>query len=78
MHGGDEPHVLDCRVEPVLRLHDVGDADLDLAAAHHGNDDVVAGRGLDQHVHAGLLLQHLGDRGRVVWLSEPGGRVAKP
>ena len=48
----------------VLRFHDVGDADLDLAAADHRDDDVVAGGRLHQHVHAALLLQHLGDRGR--------------
>ena len=55
---------LNCAVERVLRLHDVGDADLDLAAADHRIDHLVAGGRLHQHVDAALLLEHLGDRGR--------------
>ena len=51
-------------VEAVLRFHDVGDADLGLAAPDHRNDHVVAGGGLHQHVHAALFLEHLGDGGR--------------
>ena len=42
----------------------VGDADLGLAAADHGDDHGVAGGRLHQHVDAALFLQHLGDGGR--------------
>ena len=48
----------------VVHLHGIGDAELGLAAADHGNDHLVARGRLHQHVEGGPLLEHLGDRRR--------------
>ena len=54
------------RVYAALRFHDVGDADLHLAAAHHRDKDAFTGGRLHQHVEAGLLL-HPPWRWRMRW-----------
>jgi hypothetical protein len=62
VRGGDDAQTLEAFRQAVMHLHRVGDADLGLAAVDHGDNHLVAGGGLHQHVHAGLFLQHLGHR----------------
>ncbi len=63
--GHDDAQILEAALgHAVVHLHGVGDAELGLAAADHGNDHLVARGRLHQHVEGGLLLEHLGDRRR--------------
>ena len=60
MRRSDQPQVLlAASLDGSRDFGGVGDSDLGFTTTYHGNDHVIAGRGLNEHVHAGLFLEHL-------------------
>ena len=59
---GDDAQVFEALRQTVVHLHRVGDADLGLAAGDHGDDHLVSGGRLHEHVEPRLLFEHLGHR----------------
>ena len=58
----DDAQLLEAFRQAVMHLHRVGDADLGLAAVDHGDDHLVSGGRLHEHVQGGLFLEHLRHR----------------
>jgi hypothetical protein len=60
MRCADDAQVFEALGQTVMHLHRVGDADLGLAAGDHGDDHLVSGGRLHEHVQTGFFFEHLG------------------